>query len=91
MVIANEFMKNYTLKLYKTDGKIETVRTKKKKRFLRNIRTINWENGIKKAYLKVSYGKKICIYRCLCDFYNETYCNNKKELLGMFKYFDEEN
>lgn len=49
-------MKNYTLKLYKTNRKIETVRTKKKKRFLRILRTINWQNGIRKAHIKVSYG-----------------------------------
>mgnify|MGYP001610587199 CR=1 FL=1 len=83
-------MKNYTLKLYKNNGKVEIVRTKKKKRFLRNIRTINWQNDIRKAYLKVSYGKKICISGCLCDFYNDTYCDNKNELLEMLKYFDDE-
>lgn len=83
-------MKNYTLKLYKTNGKAEKVRTRKKKRFLRIIRTINWKNGVKKAYLKVSYGKKLCNYGCLCDFYNDTYCNNIEELLEMFRYFDDE-
>lgn len=83
-------MKNYTLKLYEDNEEIQTVRTHKRKRFLRNLRTINWQNGIKKAYIKVSYGKKICNYGCLCDFYNETYCNNQKELLQMLKYFDDE-
>lgn len=84
-------MKNYTLKLYKNNGKVEIVRTRKKKRFLRNIRTINWQNrDIKRAYLKVFYGKKICNYGCSCDFHNDTYCSNQKELLQMFKYFDDE-
>ncbi len=84
-------MKNYTLKLYKTNGEVETVRTKKKRRFLRNIRTINWQlDGIKKAYIKVSYGKKMCNYGCLCDFYNDGYCDNKEELLQTFRYFDYE-
>jgi hypothetical protein len=83
-------MKNYTLKLYKTNGKIEIVRTHKRKRFLRNIGTKNWENGIINAYLKVSHGKGICNYGCLCNFYNDTYCNSKKELLEMLNYFDEE-
>lgn len=83
-------MKNYTLKLYTNNEKIETFRTKKKKRFLRNIRTKNWENrDIKRAFLKVSYGKKICNFGCLCEFYNDTYCYNKEELLEMFKYFDD--
>lgn len=84
-------MKNYILKLYKPDGKVKTLRTKKKKRFLKIIRTINWQTmGIRKAYLKVSYGKKNCNFGCLCEFYNDTYCNNKEELLDMFKYFDDE-
>lgn len=84
-------MKNYTLKLYKNNEKIETLRTKKKKRFLRNIRTRNWKDaGIKRAYIKVSYGKKICNYGCLCEFYNDIYYYTKDELLQMFKYFDGE-
>lgn len=85
-------MKNYTLKIYKTNGKVKTVRTKKKKRFLKNIATINWElKGIKKVYLKVLYGKKICNFGCLCEFHNDGFYDNKKELLQVFKYFDEEN
>lgn len=83
-------MKNYTLKLYKNNGKVEIVRTHKRKRFLRITRTINWQSDIKKAYLKVSYGKRVCNFGCLCDFYNDGYCNNKKELLDIFEYFDEE-
>lgn len=85
-------MKNYTLKLYKNNGKIEAIRTRKKMRFLKNIGTINWQTmGIKRAYLKVSYEKKICILECLCKFYNDTYCNTKEELIQMLKYFDDEN
>lgn len=83
-------MKNYTLKLYKNNGKVETVRTKKKMRFLRIIRTINWQDGIKKTYIKVSYGKKICVSGCLCEFHNDGYYNNKQDLLEIFKYFDDE-
>lgn len=85
-------MKNYTLKLYKTDKKVETVRTKKKRRFLTNLRTINWQNkGIERTYIKVSYGKKLCVFGCLCEFYNDGYYDNKEELLQTFRYFEEEN
>lgn len=83
-------MKNYLVKLSKYNGAVEIVRTKKKKRFLRIIRMQNWKNCIKKSYLKVFYGEKICSNGCLCDFHNDTYCNSKQELLDMFKYFDEE-
>lgn len=84
-------MKKYTLKIYIDNGKAEAIRTKKKKRFLKILRTINWQNGIKKVYLKVSYGKKKCNYGCICGFLNEGYYQNKEELLIVFKYFDEEN
>lgn len=84
-------MKNYSLKLYKKNGKIEIVRTRKKRRFLRIIRTINWQSmGLRKTYIKACYGKKMCNSRCLCDFYNDGYYNNKEELLQAFKYFDDE-
>lgn len=83
-------MKSYTLKLYKTNGNVEIVRTRKKKRFLKIIRTINSQNGIKKAYLKVSYGKKQCSSGCNCDFYNDGYYYNKEELMSVFTYFDGE-
>lgn len=83
-------MKKYTLKIYETSGKIETVRTKKRKRFFKFLRTINWQSGIKKSYIKVSYGKKVCIDGCLCEFWNDGYYNTKEELLEIIKYFDNE-
>lgn len=84
-------MKNYTLKIYKTDGTREIFRTKKKKRFLKILRTKSWQlEDIKRAYLKVSYGKKVCIRSCLCEFYNDGYYETKTELLEVFKFFDEE-
>ncbi len=83
-------MNNYTLKLYKNNGEVETVRTKKKKRFFRILRMIDWQNHIKNAYLKISYGKKKCTEGCLCDFYNDGYYANKEDMLETFKYFNEE-
>ncbi len=82
-------MKKYLLKIYKTDGKIETVRTKKEKRFLKFIRTVNWQNSIKKAYIKVSYGKRMCANNCLCEFYNDGSYETKQELVEAFNYFDD--
>jgi len=83
-------MKHYTLRLYKNGGKVETFRTKKKKRFLRIIRTINWQNSILKAYLKVSYGRYECVSGCICEFLNDGLYESKKELLEVFRYFDDE-
>ena len=73
-------MKKYTLKVYKSNKKVEIIRTKKKKSFLKNLRMIDWQNGIKKAYLKVSYGKKVCNFGCLCKFWNDGYYHSKEEL-----------
>jgi len=84
-------MKNYTLKLFKNNGKVEIVRTHKRKRFLKNIRMIRGQNDVKKAYIKISYGKSVCNFGCLCGFYNDGYYDNKEELLDIFKYFDGEN
>jgi hypothetical protein len=83
-------MKKYASKLYRTNGKRETFRTTKQKRFLKNIRMINWQSGICKVYLKVSYGKEKCVSGCICEFFNDTYCYNKEELLDMFNYFNKE-
>ncbi len=83
-------MKNYTLKLYKNNGKVEKVRTKKKRRFLKILRTVNWQLGIKNAYIKVSYGKDLDNFGKRSEFYNDGYYDNKKELLLVFKYFDGE-
>jgi len=88
--MSNVSKKNYILKLYKDNGKVEIVRTHKRRRFFRIIRTINWQNGIKKALIKVSYGKKACNFGCLCDFYNAGSCSSRKKLLEMLRYFDEE-
>lgn len=83
-------MKNYTLKIYRTSGKIETIRTRKKKRFFRILRTINWQDGVKKTYLKVSYDKKICNFGCLCEFYNDGWYFNKEDLMWAYRAFDAE-
>lgn len=84
-------MKNYTLKLYKNGGRVETFRTKKRKRFFKILRTIKWQlDGVRKAYLKMSYGQKLDNYGKLSDFYNDGYYDNKEELLRVFKYFDQE-
>lgn len=83
-------IKNYTLRLHKNGGKVETVRTKKRKRFLRILRTIKWGTGILRGYIKVSYGKKICVDGYLCEFYNDGYYDNKEDLLEVFKVFNEE-
>lgn len=82
--------KNYTLKVFKNGEEIQRVRTHRKKRFVRILRTINWGHGGIKAYIKVSYGKKKDTYGKLSEFYNDGWYDNQKDLTIAFRYFDSE-
>ncbi len=80
---------NFTFKVIKDGQVIQAVRTHSIRRFLNNLRTINWQDGGIKTYLRVSYGKKICNFGCLCDFYNDGWYENKKDLWFAFNAFKE--
>lgn len=41
----------------------------------------------KKAYVKVSYGKRLCNMNCVCEFYNDGYYTDKKEYLNAVSIF----
>lgn len=47
-------------------------------------------NSFKKAYVKVSYGKKICNFDCLCEFYNNGEYVSRADLLKATRDFLEE-
>lgn len=83
--------KNYTLKVLINGKVIDKVLTHSVRRFLTHLRTINWKNRGVKAYIRVSYGKKVDNYGKLSNFYNDGWYDNKKDLTLMFKAFDEEN
>lgn len=81
---------NFTLKVTKNRANIQMVRTHSVRRFLNNLRTINWQNGPLKVYLRVSYEKQVCNFGCLCNFYNDGWYENKENLWLAFDAFKEE-
>lgn len=77
-------MKQMLLKVWLQNGKM----TKKVYRVggRRFVSTVV-PSSFKKAYVKVSYGKKICNFNCLCEFANEGEYRNKKELTQAIRSF----
>lgn len=62
--------RNFTLKIYQAQG-VQRYETSSLRRFLNQTRTINWQNGIKKVYVRVSYGKFIDQSGKLTTFHND--------------------
>jgi len=87
---AKKLNKNmqYTL-VTKKDEEVYKVRTHKKKRFLKILRSINWHRNDLKAYLRISYGKSTDISGKLVNFYNDGVYENKKDLWLAFRAFIE--
>lgn len=71
------------LRLWNKEGKLKYYQPMYFNRFIQLIR----HTSFIKAYAKVSYGKKICNFGCLCEFTNEGEAENKKDLVKMVKYF----
>ena len=73
----------FTLFITKDTGKTIHYRPMYFSRFIQLIR----HTSLKKAYVKVSYGKKICNYGCLCEFTNEGWTEDKQTLIKMLRSF----
>lgn len=69
----------YTLRTTENGKVVINVRTKKKRKFLKKIRTINWRNKAIKIYLKVTYGKHINNNGKRVMFYNDGFYYNKEK------------
>lgn len=82
--------KNYTLKVIKNRVTIQIVRTHSIRRFINNLRTINWKNGGVKVYLRVNYRKKVDVFGKLSTFYNDGWYKAKEDLWSAFNAFKEE-
>lgn len=76
--------KTLLLKLYLKNGEIRKYRSLN---YTRRISSIISHTNFKKAYVKVSYGKKVCSYGCFCNFCNDGFYDNKEDLLYMIKVF----
>ena len=80
---------NFTLRVIKNRQVVQTVRTHSIRRFLNNLRTINWKDGGIKVYLRVNYGKKIDVFGRLSTFYNDGWYKTKEDLWQAFNAFTE--
>lgn len=71
---------NYTFRAIKNNRTVDRYQTHSKRRFYNRIRTLNWEKGVKKVYLRVSYGN---------GFYNDGEYETENELLYALSVFIE--
>ncbi len=81
---------NYSIKIYKNGKLVKKYSTHKIRRFLKNIRLINFEDGHIKVYIKVDYGKHRDVYGKLTNFYNDGVYNNKEDFWWAFNAFTED-
>lgn len=80
-------MKQMLLKILLQNGKTtKKVYQVGGRRFISNV----VPSSFKKAYVKVSYGKKICSLGCLCEFTNWGMYETRPELLKAIRDFLEE-
>ena len=70
--------RNFTLKVYGAQG-IQRYETSSLRRFLNQTRTINWQNGVKKVYVRISYGKFIDQSGRLTNFHNDGEYDNYQD------------
>ena len=80
---------NYTVKIYRKGKMVQMIRTHKIRRFLKNIRSIKFEDEDIKVYLKVSYGKQLDIQGKYTNFYNDGIFDNKDDFWWAFNAFTE--
>lgn len=78
---------NYTFRVIKDGKTIDRCQTHSNRRFYNRIRTINWQNNPLKVYLRVSYGRTECNMGCVCNFYNDGWYENRKELMFALEAF----
>lgn len=80
---------NFTAKIIKKGEVTKIYRTHKIRRFLKNIRSIKFEDTDIKVYLKVDYGKQIDIYGKRTSFCNEGTYEKEEDFWWAFNAFTE--
>lgn len=81
---------NFLIKIFISGRQVQRYETAAYRRFLNQIRTINWQSRPINVYLRVSYGKRECNLGCLCNFYNDGIYSNASDLLLAFYSFVED-
>lgn len=81
---------NFTFRVAKNGKMIDRCQTHSKRRFYNRIRTINWQSGVGKVYLRVSYGKGLDNFGKVTNFYNDGKYEYKKDLFLALSAFAED-
>ncbi|MEM4326304.1 MAG: hypothetical protein QXU40_03305, partial [Candidatus Pacearchaeota archaeon] len=79
-MITKKNKPNFTFRVIKNGKTIQKCQTHSKRRFYDRIRTIKWQDGVDKVYLRVSYGRGIDNFGRVTNFYNDGEYENKKDL-----------
>jgi len=81
---------NFTFRVIKNGKTVDRCQTHSKRRFYSRIRSINWRDGVKKVYLRVSYGKDLDNFGKVTNFYNDGEYKTKRDLLFALSAFAED-
>jgi len=87
--LSKKQKRNFTLKVFGGQG-VQRYETSSLRRFLNQTRTINWQNGIKKVYVRVSYGKFIDQSGKMTTFFNDGEYDNQQDFELVVRAFLEE-
>ena len=87
--MTKKYKPNFTYRVIKNGKSIEKCQTHSIRRFFNKIRSLKWQNGVEKVYLRMNYGKRKCVSGCVCSFYNDGEYNTKKDLFFALSAFTE--
>ncbi len=82
--------KNYILRVLKNGLGVHRVETHSIRLFLHQLRTIKWQDGGIKTYLRVYYGKHLDNFGKISEFHNDGWYESKPELWLALNAFREE-
>jgi len=81
--------RNFTLKIFGSQG-VQRYETASLRRFHNHTGRIIWQNGVKKVYVRVSYGKFIDQSGKMTTFFNDGEYDNQQDFELVVRAFLEE-
>lgn len=85
----NNLMNFYTIIVEQNGKMTHKYRTHSIRRFVRNLRTIKWQSGGIRAYLRVNYGRHFDVFGKKSAFHNDGWYERKENLWLAFNAFKE--
>lgn len=89
MVAVNNLFMNFALEVKDGYQRLRKYRTHSRRRFLKYLRTIKWQEGHISAYLRINYGKYEDNFGQVVPFYNDGEYKNENDLWKAFTAFTE--